>query len=170
MFLFSYFTKSKTTYFTRDLLASHCDFVASRAAMKSLLLFSRDVSVGDVMLQRKSILHLCLVLIHAPHNQQVFNLQELFKEMENNFGLQPWLWFDSSSWNHRQNRKPLKQGWGTFLLSQAAWIVHHRWRSAKSINFILKFYFYLMRKSDLSWLTIYVPAYHGALFQRDVVL
>jgi len=28
------------------------------------------------------------------------------------------------------------QGWGTFLLSRAAWIGHYRWRAAKSSNFI----------------------------------
>jgi len=41
----------------------------------------------------------------------------------------------------------LRQGWGTYLLSRAAWIIHCRWRAAISINFILKFYLYLtMRK------------------------
>ena len=50
----------------------------------------------------------------------------------------------------------LCQRWATYLLSRAAWIVHYRWRAAKSINFILKFYHYLtMRKSELSWLTIW---------------
>jgi len=33
----------------------------------------------------------------------------------------------------------LAQGWGTYLISQVAWIVHYRWRAAKSYNFILKF-------------------------------
>jgi len=52
--------------------------------------------------------------------------------------------------------------WGTYLLFRAAWIVHHRWRAAK-------FYLYVtMRKSDFSWLTIQVPAYHGASLWRDV--
>ena len=49
----------------------------------------------------------------------------------------------------------LLQGWGTYLLSRATWILHYRWRAAKSINFILKFYHYLtMGKSDFSWLII----------------
>ena len=30
--------------------------------------------------------------------------------------------------------KNLDQGWGTYLLSRAAWIVHHRWHATKSIN------------------------------------
>ena len=53
-------------------------------------------------------------------------------------------------------RLVLGQGCGTYLFSRAAWIVHYRWRAAKSINFIhLKFYLYLtMRKSDFSWLTV----------------
>jgi len=37
--------------------------------------------------------------------------------------------------------QPLSAGPGeTYLLSQAAWIVHYRWRATKPINFILKFY------------------------------
>jgi len=32
------------------------------------------------------------------------------------------------------------QQWGTFLLSQATWIVYHPWRTAKSTNFIPKLY------------------------------
>jgi len=49
----------------------------------------------------------------------------------------------------------LLQGWGTYSLSRAAWVVHYRWRATKSINFLLKFYLYLtMTKSDFSWLTI----------------
>jgi len=31
----------------------------------------------------------------------------------------------------------LNQGWGTNLLSRAAWFVHYRWRAAKWIDFIL---------------------------------
>jgi len=47
--------------------------------------------------------------------------------------------------------------WGTYWLSRAAWIVRHRWRVAKSINFILlKFYLcQTVRNSDFSWLTVY---------------
>ena len=53
-----------------------------------------------------------------------------------------------------------EQGWGSYLLSQAAWI-HYHWRGAKSFNFTLKFYRCpTMRKSDFSWLTIEVPASH----------
>ena len=49
----------------------------------------------------------------------------------------------------------LHQGWGTYLLSRAAWIVHYRWRAAKSIDFILNFHLYLiMRKSGFFWITI----------------
>jgi len=45
--------------------------------------------------------------------------------------------------------KRLKQGWGTYLLSEAARLVDYWWRAAKSINFILKFYLYLnMRKKE----------------------
>jgi len=62
----------------------------------------------------------------------------------------------------------LDQGWGTYLLSRSAWILHYRWRAAKSINFILKFSLFLTTKSALFWLTIQVPAYHGASFQRDL--
>jgi len=42
----------------------------------------------------------------------------------------------------------------------------------RKINyFIQQFYHYLtMRKRDFSWLTVYVPAYHGASFRRNVVL
>ena len=62
-------------------------------------------------------------------------------------------------------------GLGTYLLSRVAWIVHYHWRAEKSINFILKFDLYLItRKSDFSWLTLWVPAYHGASPWRDVVL
>jgi len=51
---------------------------------------------------------------------------------------------------------PLAQGWGTYALSRAAWMVEYRWRTAKSINFMIKFYHYLtMRKSDSSWLAIF---------------
>ena len=39
--------------------------------------------------------------------------------------------------------KPLRKGWGTYLLSRTAWIVHYRWQAAKSIDFIIKFYLYL---------------------------
>ena len=49
----------------------------------------------------------------------------------------------------------LTQGWGTYLLSRAAWSVDYRWRAAKSINFILKLHLYLTtRKNDSSWLPI----------------
>ena len=49
------------------------------------------------------------------------------------------------------------QGWGTYLLSCAAWIVHYRLRAAKLINFILNFYLFLtMKKSDFSGLTTYL--------------
>ena len=50
----------------------------------------------------------------------------------------------------------MKQGWGTyFLLPRTASNVYHRWRAAKSINFILKSYHFLtMRKSEFPWLTI----------------
>jgi len=49
----------------------------------------------------------------------------------------------------------LCQGCGTYVLSRNAWIVHYRCRAAKSINFILNFYLYLIkRKSDFSWFTI----------------
>jgi len=49
----------------------------------------------------------------------------------------------------------LIQGWGTCLLSWAAWIVYYHWRAAKSINFILKLHHYLtMKKSVFSWPTI----------------
>ena len=42
------------------------------------------------------------------------------------------------------------RGMGTYLLSRAAWIVHYRWRAAKLVNFIRKFYHYLtMMKRDL---------------------
>jgi len=34
----------------------------------------------------------------------------------------------------------LEQGWGTYLLSRAAWIMQYRWRNAESNNFILKLY------------------------------
>jgi len=45
----------------------------------------------------------------------------------------------------------VNQGWGTYLLSRAAGIVHYRWWAEKSIVFILKFYLYLtMRKYDCS--------------------
>ena len=51
----------------------------------------------------------------------------------------------------------LKQGCGNYLLSRTAWIVHYRWRAAKTINFILKFYLHLtMRKSDFFWITKYL--------------
>ena len=64
----------------------------------------------------------------------------------------------------------LRQWWGTYLVSWAAWIVHYRWRAAKSSNFILKFYLCLtVRKGDF-WLVIWVPAYSGVSFWRDVVL
>jgi len=57
----------------------------------------------------------------------------------------------------------LHQGWEIYLLSWAAQIVRYRWRAAKSFDFILKFDLYLTtRKSDFSWLTIYVPAQHGS--------
>jgi len=36
-----------------------------------------------------------------------------------------------------QHSIDIKQGWGSYLLSRAAWIVHNRWRDAKSINFIV---------------------------------
>jgi len=39
----------------------------------------------------------------------------------------------------------LIQGWGTYLLSQAALIVEYRWRAAKN-NFILKFYLNLQKE------------------------
>jgi len=69
-----------------------------------------------------------------------------------------------------ENPVPLEQGWGTYLLSWAAWILHYHWRAVKSINFIPKFYLYLtIRKYVCSWLTIQVPAYHRASFLRDAV-
>ena len=43
----------------------------------------------------------------------------------------------------------LWQGWGTYLLSRAAWIVHYRRQAAKSIHCILNFNHYLtMKKRD----------------------
>jgi len=40
-------------------------------------------------------------------------------------------------------KDPLYQGWGAYLLSQAAWIVHYRWRGTKPIICIQKFCLYL---------------------------
>ena len=49
--------------------------------------------------------------------------------------------------------------------------MHYRWRDAKSINFVLKFYLYLtLRKSDFSGLTMQVLACCGASVWRDVAL
>jgi len=48
----------------------------------------------------------------------------------------------------------LIHGWGTYLVSRAAWTVHYRWRAAKSNDFILKFYLYLTMRSDFSWLML----------------
>ena len=62
----------------------------------------------------------------------------------------------------------LDQVWGTYSLSWAAWIIECRWRVKKSTNFNQKLYLYLiMRKSDFSWLAIWVPAYHGDSFRRE---
>ena len=70
--------------------------------------------------------------------------------------------FKQASQNEYQQH--LNQGREAYLLSQAAWIVHYRWRTTKTIDFILKFYLYLtMRKSDFSSLTLLVPA-HGTFY------
>ena len=60
--------------------------------------------------------------------------------------------------------KNLDQEWGSYLLSWAAWIVHHRWRAAKSNSKIPPFL--TMTKRDFSWLTIQVPAKHVLLIME----